>query len=138
MNMGTDIPCTSRYEDMNTVSSPEPLHYLANSNPVLPVDVADRNFTVQNCKTQTVDTTPIKARVLLLVKTGAGNLIWCVGGVNYFSEVNAGSGFRLFSCVPRILMYNNPHMTHIYTQTLPDFPSYALSDLRNSERKIKT
>jgi len=54
----------------------------------------------KHCKTRTADTTPIKARVLLQVKTVAGNRRWCVRGVNCFSEANAGSGFRLFSCVP--------------------------------------
>ena len=81
----------------------------------------------KHCKTRAVDTTPINARFLLQVKTVAGNRRWCVRGVNCFSEADAGSGFRLFSCLPRIIVYNSRYMMHDYTQKLADFPSYAVS-----------
>ena len=41
-------------------------------------------------KVPSVDITSIKARVLLLVKTGAGNPTWCVRGFNWFGKVSAG------------------------------------------------
>jgi hypothetical protein len=68
-----------------------------------------------------------------MVKTGAGNLTLCVRGVICRSAVSAGFGFSSFSCVPHVIMYNNLHMIQVYAQTLPDIPSYAISDLRNSE-----
>ena len=48
-NMGTDMLCTLRYEDTDAVSSSHEQRprYLANGNPVLSFDWADRTFTVQ-------------------------------------------------------------------------------------------